>query len=132
MQFKNTPQQARKLLCDALRSREYKQGKGCLRRKENNLFCCLGVACDLFLKHEGMGKWVESYSTFLRCRLYHFEIEPDYKGEAFLPELVRQWLGFCYVNGEYINSSLAMRNDNNTTFEEIAAIIESEPEGLLA
>lgn len=30
----------------ALRSGEYKQGRGCLRT-DNNEFCCLGVLCDV-------------------------------------------------------------------------------------
>jgi hypothetical protein len=33
----------------ALRSGEYKQGKGVLNSKADNSFCCLGVACHLAL-----------------------------------------------------------------------------------
>ncbi len=46
----------KKLWTEALRSGEYKQGSGFLR-KENN-FCCLGVLTDLFLKENSdKGSW---------------------------------------------------------------------------
>ena len=40
---------------DALRSGGYAQGIGSL--KFDGKFCCLGVACDLFMKSEGRGVW---------------------------------------------------------------------------
>lgn len=36
--------------CVALRSGEYAQGNNALQ--DNNGFCCLGVACDVFIKKE--------------------------------------------------------------------------------
>ena len=35
---------------EALRSGKYQQAKGSLRR--GDAMCCLGVACDLYAKHE--------------------------------------------------------------------------------
>ncbi len=49
-----------------------------------------------------------------------------------LPPCVMGWLGLVESEG-YIaerNSSLAHENDEGATFDEIADIIESEPEGL--
>lgn len=38
----------------ALRSGDYEQGRGYLHRGG---FCCLGVACDLFIKETGRACW---------------------------------------------------------------------------
>ncbi len=46
---------ARYLLINALRSGEYPQGHGQLRSPEG--FCCQGVACDIFAKHNDRGYW---------------------------------------------------------------------------
>lgn len=46
----------RKKWIDALRSKEYKQGRGCLRSADNH-YCCLGVAQELFGPGENGGNW---------------------------------------------------------------------------
>jgi hypothetical protein len=42
-------------LVDALRSGDYAQGRGVLRKADDR-FCCLGVYCDLRVKRN-LGKW---------------------------------------------------------------------------
>ncbi len=44
---------------EALRSGEYKQGKGVLRGSDMTkpTYCCLGVLCDVYKRHTGRGKW---------------------------------------------------------------------------
>lgn len=47
----------------ALRSGKYKQGRGAL--KQGDLFCCLGVACDI----SGLDKWQTGITTSLETYL---------------------------------------------------------------
>lgn len=89
----------------ALRSGEYRQGKGALVT-EDGKYCCLGVACHLY-EMEG--------------------VQPPiaYRGRNFLPDAVCEWLGTACI------SLVALLNDGQgIPFPEIADIIESEPEGL--
>ena len=44
-----------KKLVEALRSEEYTQTTGTLHNLDG--YCCLGVACDVFLKETGIGEW---------------------------------------------------------------------------
>lgn len=95
----------------ALRSDEYKQGTGRLRGVAG--FCCLGVACDLAVKEGIIGGYVGNDSDL--------ENYPAVQGALGLR-------GLC---GCYGGMSLVELNDHlNLPFEEIADIIESEPEGL--
>ena len=123
----------------ALRSGEYRQGRGWLHlhTPEDDSYCCLGVACDLYSKETGNGGWRE--------RTEHGAVmfddgsaggawEPRKSGR--LTNAVRMWLGLSYEDGSFTASghpgSLIALNDDGVTFEEIASIIESEPEGLFA
>jgi hypothetical protein len=74
---------------DALRSGEYGQTTGKLRRDDS--FCCLGVACDL----SPLGKW-ESLSSV--GNLLYVLHKTDEEGEKIahendLPHRVADWLG---------------------------------------
>lgn len=105
----------------ALRSGEYRQGRGALRSGDE--YCCLGVACDLYSKETGVSWESEAETTFV------------YLGQnAVLPQEVKNWLGLCNDSGrcpaKYQPGSLIHWNDGGWTFEEIADWIESEPEGL--
>lgn len=107
----------------ALRGGQYKQGIGCLRNGNN--YCCLGVACDLYCKEEGD-------ISLLRGRHYFYGDE-----KLVLPIPVKKWLRLSendgyFVDNDNVLTSLASRNDDGYTFNEIADIIESEPEGLFA
>lgn len=104
----------------ALRSKLYEQGQGQL--KDGDGFCCLGVSCALYMKEKG-GKW---------------EIGKDgnylFINECYvLPKDVRDWLSLKSDSGSYYIQevkTLTGLNDGGRTFDEIADIIESEPEGL--
>ena len=111
--------QHRKELVEALRSGKYQQGFERLR--DGNRFCCLGVACDI----SGLGEWYKF--TYL---------EEKYS----LPDEVIDYYGFNSTGGyfnifseNYIEDediSLIRKNDSGSSFEEIADIIEKEPEGM--
>lgn len=112
----------------ALRSGEFKQGMGALR--EGDEFCCLGVACELAAR-EGITNAEEPPSDPLIDNIWH------YGGEnGVLPPEVTEWLGLRTNCGAWqegiIGGSLASQNDNGASFDEIAAIIESERPGLFA
>lgn len=109
---------------EALRSGRYEQGKAMLKTKEGK-YCCLGVACDLFMKDKG-GEWgVDKYD------LPHFQ-----KQYGDLPTSVMEWLGLSDIEGCYrddIGDRRDLTSDNDGgdyDFEDIASTIEVEPEGL--
>lgn len=91
----------------ALRSGEFEQGKGQLRRHEG--LCCLGVACELAVK-DG--------------------VIPDYDPDHIaLPHEVQAWLGLTSNCGKYgINLFLTNDNDRGDSFTEIADTIERRQE----
>lgn len=93
----------------ALRSGEYKQGKGRLR--EHAAYCCLGVLCDIHAKETG-GRW--SSNEYLDCA-------------GILPVKVRDWAGLeardPVVDG-LDGRCLSSHNDNGKPFPEIADLIE--------
>ena len=136
------PKEARQAWVELLRSGEFKQGKHALRTQDGRR-CCLGVACDAYLRHGGFGQWMvsvdypESPATFVI-----FDNDDRELQLAVLPRVVRDWLGLNGQAGTYIcrdeygepkPRSLTGDNDNrDLTFDEIADIIESEPAGFLA
>jgi hypothetical protein len=114
-----TTKEARKKWVAALRSGKFKQGRYTLRRFDS--YCCLGVACEIYqdevgdldLNKDHTGRWQ-----------YNEKISD-------LPAKVQHWLGLANSSGGYRGSSLTRLNDNMHSFEEIADLIESEPEGLV-
>ena len=121
---------------DALRSGEYKQGKGYLHNSSDE-FCCLGVLSDLAVKEGVMPKWelVDAQSGPLRSveKVYACDGAMRYMPDAVM-ELVglNSTFGSFYVSdgGETAVDSLAARNDQGNTFEQIAWLIASRPRGL--
>ena len=116
----------RERLIKALRSGNYKQAKG--RLKKYNLgFCVLGVACDV----SKLGKWKDSK--------YNLNSNTVVGYSYSLGDEVRDFYGFrtdmgnftFYTQFKYIHTSLAKLNDNLTPFNKIADIIEQEPKGLI-
>lgn len=106
---------------NALRSGEYKQGKGALRNTHDK-FCCLGVLYDIATKTEP-----EKYSWISRENDNHKlipNIDPD--GGICLPPIFAEEIDITI--GGYINGiSLWNMNDNEgKSFTEIADIIERE------
>lgn len=140
----------------ALRSGEYSQITGSLSKTERDGsgseetgFCCLGVACDLFNKFimiEGeLDRWVsperKTYNDSGSSIFVRQFKDDSVSGEcgyedAQLPHEVQSWLGLTSNSGEFKESigdlySLADLNDTLTySFDEIADIIEKEPDGL--
>lgn len=106
----------------ALRSGEYKQGTGQLAGlyKGGYKYCCLGVLCEVYQKEVGGLIVEEKYR------------KKSYSGYALvLPPIVQEWVGLRTEEGNFHDGeTLSFENDNGQTFEEIASLIESEPEGL--
>ena len=117
---------------DALRSGKYKQGREALH--EDNEFCCLGVACDLYAKEVG-GTWVKE--PFDGSTGFYFMVN-GYSSQDNLPMPVVEWLGLNTNDGFLspdsspgVAQSLIELNDNfRFDFKKIADVIESQPKGL--
>jgi len=106
----------------ALRSGQYTQGGGQLR-KANDSFCCLGVLCDLYA-NSGVNpeaEWSGEYGT-------------AFLGQAFsLPPTVAEWAGITQRNpavdeslsiSHELGRTLADINDNGVPFDKIADLID--------
>lgn len=126
----------KKLWIDALLSGEYEQGRGVLCRVDDGKkeWCCLGVLTDLAIKAGIVMEITMSDSN-----------DPNNPNAVFfddthekLPVKVQQWSGLETDLGEYsyediniddedivVDQTLAEDNDNGTTFEQLASIIES-------
>lgn len=126
----------RKKWVEALRSGKYKQGKEYLAQEigEETVFCCLGVACELVTpEHEQAYKY--SFAAGTQVKSYR-------NSTRDLPPVVMKALGLRCKSGGFFNTgkiatgrrgyeSLVHCNDKlNLTFNEIADIIEAEPQGL--
>ena len=94
----------------ALRSDKYVQGRNVLHCGEN-VFCCLGVLCELHRK-ENKGQWDGEY----------------YYNEKFvLPKEVRIWAGLENDNPSVEGYGLAHYNDEvQASFKYIANLIETD------
>lgn len=88
----------------ALRSGDYKQGRGVLRSPDES-FCCLGVLCDI----SGMGQWIR--------RSYYADGTDGY---ACLPAAVSRVAALSISEGR-----LAKMNDHGKSFADIADYIEA-------
>lgn len=122
----------------ALRSGEFLQAKGYLSVVGVGM-CCLGVACDLASKNgiELVREDVALEREEIKPEYYDEPVTVERFGDDFevLPTPVQEWLGLSSASADWSTTAgemdgLAIRNDRGDTFEKIAAIIESEPEGL--
>ena len=116
-----------KLWVEALRSGKYTQTRNRLCDYTTDSYCCLGVACEVFIKNSDIPLTTRD-SSYDQGRYYGGKI-------GSLPSIVRKWLGLYDTSGAFIDrnftsQTLAILNDGGTTFDEIANIIESEPHGL--
>jgi hypothetical protein len=129
------PERKAKLVA-ALRSGEYKQTQGCLRQDDS--FCCLGVATDLYIKDTDDGEW-ENHNN---STLYTFKNEREWEKYS-LVKSIKDYFGFrdydpeietlFYRGGEKayldyqvgsVRVTLASLNDSGFTFDQIADVIE--------
>lgn len=103
----------------ALRSGDYKQAKGALRRGDS--FCCLGVACEVAARHGVTERVKNGYK----------DPQGYYPAATSLPVAVRDWLGLKGTSGGLVESlgggrSLDALNDSGRwTFEQLADLIEA-------
>lgn len=113
----------------ALRSGDYEQGKGVLQG--DGKFCCLGVLCDLAEKAgviEGENAQ-HSRTDYEIVRGYSDGYAHSFTQTEILPMRVRDWAETdssptVTTDGGYRHSSLAELNDEGSTFDEIADLIE--------
>jgi hypothetical protein len=105
---------------EALESGEYKQGKEKLQ-KARDLYCCLGVACDVFHKETGEGRWFKTAYGSIQ-----FAVGGIYN-EGTLPPDVYTWLGMRQVGLD--QGQLARLNDHGSTFAEIVTVIRTAMQG---
>lgn len=118
----------------ALRSGEYAQTREALHNAETGGYCCLGVACDLFVRaHDGY-EWRDDPNapvTQLPAVAGHDFLTADH----LLPRPVAEWLGIpgaaapeVVVEGSDYWDDLAPLhelNDRGLPFDEIADLIEA-------
>ena len=138
MEFKHTSEQARALVAKALRSGKYEQGSGA-REKAGETFCCLGVACVMYLEVEDSDEGVARQQPLGVGNILYGD------SWAYLPPKVREWLGFRTAEGgfgvkievewegepERTSRGLADMNDSGATFEQIASVFDAPPESML-
>ena len=133
-------------LVDALRSGEYSQTTGGLRNEDG--YCCLGVACDLFSQENPLSGWVQSSSSGATYGIhYDFQAFPEEAGlldpqrefdlsNSTLPWIVAEWYDFIentpiLLETEFGGSHRAdTLNDEGMdgeglSFEEIADLFEA-------
>jgi hypothetical protein len=107
----------------ALRSGEYRQGRGALRNDPSDHpteYCCLGVACDLAINFYGQGHWDGD--------IFFFDPE-DHAGSAgLLPSSLARLMGFSHQNPRLGDETRTLTglNDAGASFNYIADIIETE------
>ena len=80
---------------EALHSGKYKQGIGKLKKigGDSYLYCCFGVACEIYERHNG--ELEKSVASFSDTQSEHIVYE-DETGEHsdFMPYIAATWFGF--------------------------------------
>jgi hypothetical protein len=105
-------------LADALKSGKYKQTRGRLRTVKTKRFCCLGLACELFIKDTKKLSW-NSYGAI-----------GGYSWSALPPSEVRKYYGWKSHDpvleiGDYITTATRHNDDSKLSFAEIAEGFEN-------
>jgi len=106
----------------ALRSGEYTQGRGTLRK--NDKFCCLGVLCDLYMKEDTNSSWRTKFKDDVE-ETFNFISGKESKSDT-LPNEVVEWCDLDHTNPDTKKGAIAKLNDDGISFEELADIIENE------
>lgn len=120
----------KKLWVDALRSGDYKQTAGGLHDRDG--FCCLGVACDVYVKETGLGEWKQDPDYFGAFLFEHRGVVA--RESSVLPSEVARWYGLADMNPAIplggFKATLAHLNDgvvpgqDRCSFTKIADLIE--------
>jgi len=128
-----TPEQARAEWAAALRSGEYKQGTGLLHKimlifepegdtREEEQHCCLGVACDIAVKHGVIEP--PQFDGLAKAWCYADDLEAT---NTHLPRKVAQFFGVAQSPvRKSDHAPLTDLNDIGTSFDEIADAIEQD------
>jgi hypothetical protein len=103
---------------EALTSGEYEQGIGHLKGFDNH-FCCLGVACDLYIKAElpNVSGW-EHFPQHDYLSVYNTKTGQEHTG--YLPQPVEDLLD---IPNKLLNKLVCL-NDEGHSFESIAAYLK--------
>ena len=121
----------------ALRSGDYIQGSGALRRQtdEADEFCCFGVLCDLYAKEHPGARWEtdpQSGGAPGGPTGFHPNGDPGFT-YGMPPPPVLIWANIQrYGDDDLVSSAwqnLAYLNDTHVSFETIAARIKLLHEG---
>jgi hypothetical protein len=112
----------------ALRSEEFQQAKGVLARlaEDGRVIghCCLGVLCEIYARQNPTEMTTMPHgSGFYKSRGYYYGEDGNYTG---LPETFMEFIG---LSRDQQNSLIALNDDYNQTFSEIADWIDSNIEG---
>lgn len=104
---------------DALRSGDYKQGRGALC-SDKNKYCCLGVACELLPK-KFKGIWIEDKEDNSWNLTINGDEDAHFGGD--LPNEILNYIGInCYIQNDLIN----LNDLNKLSFKQIAKYIETQ------
>lgn len=107
----------------ALRSGDYPQGAGMLRSATSDGYCCLGVLCELAVKH---GVIQPPKKTLWGAYLYAHEFG-DESRDSSIPRRVAEWAGLDGPDPVVKAAYLSEWNDvKDADFPQIANMIEEE------
>ncbi len=96
---------------EALKSGEYKQGTGRLRKTDNR-YCCLGVLCDVYAKTLN--------KEWRKANDFYFSFDGSYSS---LSPTVEKWAGINVVKQSEL---IHLNDDERLTFDQIADHIEEK------
>lgn len=111
-----TPKERRTEWTAALRSGNYKQGKRHLHTINDDSYCCLGVACDLFAEKEA----IRNYGGGLDLQIYKFGV--DLPSSAIIHRDMMAYLGLNNTDVDYF---VNMNDFQHKSFIEIADYIDT-------
>jgi hypothetical protein len=114
------------LWLDALRSGEYSQATGMLRKSKDDsfCFCALGVLADLAIKTGGVGEWtyLPGYGWAHRVETVDSDGIPDWDETVAVPApKAMEWADMPYTVAEGI---WFLNDGEKKSFSEIADYIE--------
>jgi len=117
--------EVKKAWVEALRSGEYKQCTGQLRRGDS--YCCLGVLCNLYEESHQDCNWSEESDWSEEGDCFYFVLYEEDADPAmsYLPEKVVEWAGLDSSDPHYDDyGTLSGLNDEGAPFTLIADVIE--------